>query len=79
MSIYHTLGNALLTAGIALAIITIFDYAIFLANNSGTLYVNPYEYIQYSVIALLVISGIVLIIKFNERNGLEINNNKYII
>jgi len=63
MSIYRTLGTTLLIAGIALAIVTIFDYVIFLANNSGTLYVNPYEYIQYSVIVLLILSGIVLIMK----------------
>jgi len=63
MSIYRTLGTTLLIAGIALAIVTIFDYVIFLANNSGTLYVNPYEYLQYSVIALLILSGIVLIMK----------------
>jgi hypothetical protein len=58
MSIYSTLGKTLLIAGIAFAIVTIFDYVIFLANNSGTLYVNPYEYIQYSVIALLILAGI---------------------
>jgi len=52
-----------LIAGIALAVVTIFDYVVFLANNSGTLHVNPYEYIQYSVTALLIISGIVLIMK----------------
>ena len=63
MSIYHTLGKTLLIAGIALGIIIIFDYTIFLANNSGALYVNPYEYIQYFVTALLIISGIILIKK----------------
>jgi cytochrome c biogenesis protein CcdA len=63
MSIYHTLGKTLLIVGISLGILTIFDYVIFIANNSGTLYVNPYEYIQYSVIALLIISGIMLIKK----------------
>jgi TRAP-type mannitol/chloroaromatic compound transport system permease small subunit len=63
MSIYRTLGKTLLIAGIALVIVTIFDYVVFLANNSGTLHVNPYEYIQYSVTALLIISGIVLIMK----------------
>jgi hypothetical protein len=63
MSIYRTLGKTLLIAGIALAIIIIFDYAIFIANNSGTLYVNPYEYVQYFVIALLIVSGIVLTVK----------------
>jgi len=63
MPIYRTVGKTLLIAGIVLAIIIIFDYVIFLANNSGTIYVNPYEYIQYSVSALLIISGIVLTIK----------------
>ena len=63
MSIYRTLGKTLLIAGIALAVVTIFDYVVFLANNSGTLHVNLYEYIQYSVTALLIISGIVLIMK----------------
>ena len=63
MSNYRTLGKTLLIAGIGLAIVTIFDYGIFLANNSGTLHVNPYEYIQYFVTALLIISGIVLIKK----------------
>ncbi|TLX80414.1 MAG: hypothetical protein E6L00_07585 [Thaumarchaeota archaeon] len=63
MPIYRTLGKTLLIAGIALGIIIIFDYVIFLANNSGTIYVNPYEYIQYSVSALLIISRIVLTIK----------------
>jgi len=63
MSIYHMLGKTLLIAGIALAMVTMFDYVVFLANNSGTLNVNPYEYVQYSVIALLIISGIVLIKK----------------
>ena len=63
MSIYRTLGKTLLIAGIALAMVTMFDYVVFLANNSGTLNVNPYEYVQYSVIALLIISGIVLIKK----------------
>ena len=63
MSIYRTLGKTLLIAGVALAIVTIFDYVVFLANNSGTLHVNPYEYIQYFITALLIISGIVLMIK----------------
>ncbi len=63
MSIYRTLGKTLLIAGIALGIIITFDYVIFLANNSGTLYVNPYEYVQYSVTVLLIISGIVLMMK----------------
>jgi hypothetical protein len=63
MSIYRTLGKTLLIAGLSLAVLTLFDYVIFLANNSGNLYVNPYEYIQYFVIALLVLAGIVLIIK----------------
>jgi hypothetical protein len=63
MTIYRTLGMTLLISGVALAMVTIFDYFIFLANNSGTLYVNPYEYIQYSVVALLIISGIALIKK----------------
>jgi hypothetical protein len=57
------LGKTLLIAGIALAMVTIFDYVIFLANNSGTVYVNPYEYIQYSVVALLILSGVALIKK----------------
>jgi uncharacterized membrane protein YozB (DUF420 family) len=64
----------LLIAGIVLAMVTIFDYVIFLANNSGTLYVNPYEYIQYSVIALLILAGIVLIKKGNLMKHFE--NNK---
>jgi hypothetical protein len=63
MPIYRTLGKTLLIAGLSLAVLTLFDYVIFLANNSGNLYVNPYEYIQYFVIALLVLAGIVLIIK----------------
>ena len=63
MPIYRMLGKTLLIAGISLAILTIFDYVIFLAYNSGASYVNPYEYIQYGVIALLVLAGIVLIIK----------------
>ena len=78
MSIYRALGTTLLIAGIALAMITIFDYVIFLANNSGTLHVNPYEYIQYSVIVLLILAGIVLIIKktkTNEGNRFKKNNN----
>ena len=78
MSIYRALGTTLLIAGIALAMITIFDYVIFLANNSGTLNINPYEYIQYSVIVLLILAGIVLIInktKTNEGNRFKKNNN----
>jgi len=78
MSIYRALGTTLLIAGIALAMITIFDYGMFLANNSGTLHVNPYEYIQYSVIVLLILAGIVLIIKKNkpnEGNRFKKNNN----
>jgi len=63
MSNYRTLGKTLLIAGILLAMVTIFDYGVFLANNSGILHVNPYEYIQYFVTALLIISGIVLIKK----------------
>jgi hypothetical protein len=63
MSIYRTLGKTLLVAGISLAILTMFDYVIFVTYNSGALYVNPYEYIQYGVTALLVLAGIVLIIK----------------
>lgn len=63
MSIYRMLGKTLLIAGISLAILTIFDYVIFLWYNSGASYVNPYEYIQYGVIALLVLAGIALIIK----------------
>lgn len=63
MSIYRTLGKTLLISGISLAILTLFDYAIFLANNSGDVYINPYEYIQYFAIAVLVLVGIVLIIK----------------
>jgi uncharacterized membrane protein YozB (DUF420 family) len=64
----------LLIAGIVLAMVTIFDYVIFLANNSGILYVNPYEYIQYSVIALLILAGIVLIKKGNLMKHFK--NNK---
>jgi hypothetical protein len=63
MSIYRTLGKTLLIAGISLAALTSFDYFIFLANNSGDVYVNPYEYIQYLAIALLVLGGIALIKK----------------
>jgi hypothetical protein len=50
-------------SGISFAIITIFDYILFIANNSGSLYVNPYEYIQYFVIVILILSGIILIKK----------------
>ena len=60
MSNYCIFGNTLLIAGIGLAIVTIFDYGVFLAHNSGTLYVNPYEYIQYFVTTLLIVSGIIL-------------------
>ncbi|MGB6464397.1 MAG: hypothetical protein WBF38_09270 [Nitrosotalea sp.] len=63
MSIYRMLGKTLLIAGISLAILTMFDYVIFLAYNSGASYVNPYEYIQYGITALLALAGIVLIIK----------------
>ena len=63
MSLNNTLGKALLIAGILLAIVTMFDYVVFFTHNSGALHVNPYEYIQYFVIALLIISGIILIKK----------------
>ncbi len=64
--IYSTIGKTILIAGIILGIITIFDYAIFLANNTGALYVNPYEYIQYGIIAALILSGITLYLKSRD-------------
>ncbi|MGI0088474.1 MAG: hypothetical protein ACREBI_11045 [Nitrosotalea sp.] len=66
MSIYRTLGKTLLIAGTMLAIITTFDYAVFLANNSGHVSINPYEYIQVLVIALLVLAGILLMKKYKS-------------
>ncbi|MGI0061349.1 MAG: hypothetical protein ACREBA_02725 [Nitrosotalea sp.] len=67
MSIYLTLGKTLLIAGIMLAIITMFDYAVFLAHNSGRVSINPYEYIQFLVIAILVLAGILLMKKYKSR------------
>lgn len=68
MSLYNTIGKTLLIAGVLLAIVTIFDYVVFLTHNSGTLHVNSYEYVQYSVIAVLVISGVVMIKKNDIKN-----------
>ncbi len=63
MSIYRNLGITLLAAGGIFSVTTIVDYLIFLENNPGTNYINPYESIQYFVIAILILIGTTLLIK----------------
>ncbi len=63
MSIYRTLGITLLAAGGIFSLTTVLDYLVFLENNPGITYVNPYESIQYFVIAILILIGITLLVK----------------